>query len=312
MVLVLDSEVVVENKVVFNSDKEISYPFFGSEKVDNYINNYLNEYIEMDDEVLIDYDYRDKDKLYYVTFYKYIFNNNMIKSDTDTFIVDIKNNTINRCEMVNYEYDVLQNSIVDTDNKMIALTFDDGPNYNTNRVLDILLEYDISATFFVLGSKIKENEDILKRIIDSGSEIGNHTYNHLILTKYDDDKIKDEIESTSELIFDVTGKYPKLLRPSYGIVNNKVKKIANYPIIIWDVDTLDWKYHNSNKIANRVLNKASDGDIVLMHDVYSSTSNALRIIIPELKKRGYSFVTVSELFYYKKIELEKGKVYGFA
>ena len=114
------------------------------------------------------------------------------------------------------------------------------------------------------------------------------------------------------MIFEVTGKYPNLLRPSYGIVNKKVKEISNYPIIIWDVDTLDWKYHNSKRIAKRVLSKASDGDIVLMHDVYSATANALNIIIPELKNMGYTFVTISELFYYKSVELEKGKVYGSA
>ena len=101
----------------------------------------------------------------------------------------------------------------------------------------------------------------------------------------------------------------------YGVVllyNDKVKELSEFPIIIWDIDTLDWKYHNSNRIAKRVLSKVTDGDIVLMHDVYSSTANALKIIIPELKKQGYTFVTVSELFYYKGIELKKGKVYGSA
>ena len=143
-------------------------------------------------------------------------------------------------------------------------------------------------------------------------EIGNHTFNHLLLTKYKEDVIKEEIDNTSSVIFEATGTYPKLLRPSYGAYNNIIKKIGDMPIIIWDIDTLDWKYHNSKRIASRVINKVKDGDIILMHDVYSATANSLNIIIPELQNRGYTFVTVPELFYYKEITLEKGKVYGYA
>ena len=91
-----------------------------------------------------------------------------------------------------------------------------------------------------------------------------------------------------------------------------IRSIVDTPIIIWDIDTLDWKYHNSRRISSRVINKVKDGDIVLMHDIYSATANALEIIIPSLKSKGYTFVTVSDLFYYKNIPLEKGKVYGFA
>ena len=214
--------------------------------------------------------------------------------------------------MINYEYDIIGNKVIDKEQKLIALTFDDGPSYNTNKVIDVLEKYNAKATFFVLGSKIKGNEYILKRLEKTGNEIGNHTYNHLLLTKYEEKKIKEEINKTSNLIFEVTGKYPTLLRTSYGSVNNKIKKLANMPIIIWDIDTLDWKYHNSKKIAGRVITKAKDGDIVLMHDIYSATANALNTIIPTLQERGYNFVTVSELFYYKGINLEKGKVYGFA
>ena len=208
------------------------------------------------------------------------------------------------------DYIIYDNDI--NSNKYIALTFDDGPNYNTNKVLDILEENNVPATFFVLGNRIKGNENILKRMVSSKMEIGNHTFNHLLLTKYKEDKVKSEINDTSNLIFEVTGKYPTLLRPSYGSCNKIIKSVADTPIIIWDIDTLDWKYHNSRKISSRVINKVKDGDIVLMHDIYSATANALEIIIPSLKSKGYTFVTVSDLFYYKNIPLEKGKVYGFA
>ena len=314
MLLVLDKEKTLENRSIFNDRVEINYPFFGIEEIDIFIEGYLNEHIntKKDNEILIDYDYIDEDNIYYITFYNNIINKRIIKSSIDTFKVDIKENKITTSEDVSYEYDIVKSKIIDKDKKMIALTFDDGPNYNTSKVLEVLEEYEVPATFFVLGSKIKGNEYILNRIIKSGSEIGNHTYNHKILTKLEEDKIKEEIESTNNKIFEVTGFYPSLLRPSYGIVNKKVKEISDYPIIIWDIDTLDWKYHNSKKIAGRVLSKARDGDIILMHDIYSSTSNALKIIIPKLKDRGYTFVTVSELFYYKEVELKKGKVYGSA
>lgn len=308
MILVIKEETKIENKTIFNENTEISYPFFGNNKIDKYISNYLNNNIK-EDKVFIDYDYRNKDEIYYLTFYKYIINDNKINSDIDNLVINTSKNNINKTSMINYEYDIIENKVIDKEQKLIALTFDDGPSYNTNKVIDVLEKYNAKATFFVLGSKIKGNEYILKRLEKTGNEIGNHTYNHLLLTKYEEKKIKEEINKTSNLIFEVTGKYPTLLRTSYGSVNNKIKKLANMPIIIWDIDTLDWKYHNSKKIAGRVITKAKDGDIVLMHDIYSATANALNTIIPTLQERGYNFVTVSELFYYKGINLEKGKVY---
>ena len=308
MILVIKEETKIENKTIFNENTEISYPFFGNNKIDKYISNYLNNNIK-EDKVFIDYDYRNKDEIYYLTFYKYIINDNKINSDIDNLVINTSKSNINKTSMINYEYDIIGNKVIDKEQKLIALTFDDGPSYNTNKVIDVLEKYNAKATFFVLGSKIKGNEYILKRLEETGNEIGNHTYNHLLLTKYEEEKIKEEINKTSNLIFEVTGKYPTLLRTSYGSVNNKIKKLANMPIIIWDIDTLDWKYHNSKKIAGRVITKAKDGDIVLMHDIYSATANALNTIIPTLQERGYNFVTVSELFYYKGINLEKGKVY---
>ena len=314
ILLVIDYNKEIVNKKVFSDNKEINYPFFNNDKIDKYINNYLNEYIVNDSEnnIFIDYDYIDNDDLCYMTFYKYILNGNVISSNSDSFEIDIENSNIIKVKNTSFDFDFVTSRKIDTDKKLVALTFDDGPNYNTNKILDVLNKYHVPATFFVLGSKIKGNEYILKKMKDSGMEIGNHTYNHLLLTKYKEDKIKKEITDTNNLIFEITGKEPKLFRPSYGSFNKKIKNISEMPIIIWDIDTLDWKYHNSKKITSRVVNKVKDGDIVLMHDIYSATSNALDNIIPMLANKGYSFVTVSDLFYYKGITLEKGKVYGYA
>lgn len=312
MIFIVDSDNDVINKEVVSLNYDISYPFFSNDDIDNYISGYLNYDSYVDGNVIIDYDIYDNDNLYYLTFYKYFWNDNMVSDGSDSFVIDISNNSVSRINKTNYEYDVVINRKIDKSKKMIALTFDDGPNYNTSKVIDVLNKYDIKATFFVLGSRAINNKDILKKMADSGMEIGNHTYNHLLLTKYDENKIRSEIEDTSEVIYSATKKRTKLLRPSYGSVNNKIKKVANMPIIIWDIDTLDWKYHNSKRITSRVVNKVRDGDIILMHDIYSASLNALSNIIPILQDNGYEFVTIDELFYYKGISLENGKVYGYA
>lgn len=312
MIFIVDSDNDVINKEVVSLNYDISYPFFSNDDIDNYISSYLNYDSYIDGNVIIDYDIYDNDNLYYLTFYKYFWNDNMVSDGSDSFVIDTSNNSVSRINKTNYEYDVVINRKIDKSKKMIALTFDDGPNYNTSKIIDVLNKYDIKATFFVLGSRAINNKDILKKMADSGMEIGNHTYNHLLLTKYDENKIRSEIEDTSEVIYSATKKRPKLLRPSYGSVNNKIKKVANMPIIIWDIDTLDWKYHNSKRITSRVVNKVRDGDIILMHDIYSASLNALSNIIPILQDNGYEFVTIDELFYYKGISLENGKVYGYA
>lgn len=312
MIFIVDSDNDVINKEVVSLNYDISYPFFSNDDIDNYISGYLNYDSYIDGNVIIDYDIYDNDNLYYLTFYKYFWNDNMVSDGSDSFVIDTSNNSVSRINKTNYEYDVVINRKIDKSKKMIALTFDDGPNYNTSKIIDVLNKYDIRATFFVLGSRAINNKDILKKMADSGMEIGNHTYNHLLLTKYDENKIRSEIEDTSEVIYSATKKRTKLLRPSYGSVNNKIKKVANMPIIIWDIDTLDWKYHNSKRITSRVVNKVRDGDIILMHDIYSASLNALSNIIPILQDNGYEFVTIDELFYYKGISLENGKVYGYA
>ena len=312
MIFIVDSDNDVINKEVVSLNYDISYPFFSNDDIDNYISDYLNYDSYIDGNTIIDYDIYDNDNLYYLTFYKYFWNDNMVSDGSDSFVIDTSNNSVSRINKTNYEYDVVINRKIDKSKRMIALTFDDGPNYNTSKIIDVLNKYDIKATFFVLGSRAINNKDILKKMVDSGMEIGNHTYNHLLLTKYDENKIRSEIEDTSEVIYSATKKRPKLLRPSYGSVNNKIKKVANMPIIIWDIDTLDWKYHNSKRITSRVVNKVRDGDIILMHDIYSASLNALSNIIPILQDNGYEFVTIDELFYYKGISLENGKVYGYA
>lgn len=296
------------NKSIVSTNTNIDYPYFDNMNINNHILNYVNS-IEVDNNniLYLDYDYNDINKT--LTFYKTIISNNIVNEKVNTF--KINKNTINRIDNIrkvntNDIYNYLTNNT-----KLIAFTFDDGPNYNTVKVIDTLKKYNVTATFFVMGKNIKGNEEVIKYMQESNMEIGNHTYNHLLLTKYSKEKIQEEITKTSNLIFNITGSYPTLLRPSYGSVNKKIKEVANMPIIIWNIDTLDWKYKNSQKIATKVLNNVKDGDIILMHDIYKSTLNSLDIIIPELISKGFRIVSVSELAYYKNLNLEKSKVYGF-
>ena len=312
MVFIIDNNNVVVNREVSSLSYSFSYPFFGNMDIDNFISDYLNGYRDSGDRVIIDYDIYDDDNIYYLSFYKYLWNGNIMNSSRDCFVINTFDSSIDRVYIDNREYDVYYNKKVDKSKKMVALTFDDGPNHNTSNIIDALNKYNAKATFFVLGNRIKGREDILLKMDKSGMEIGNHTYSHLLLTKYDDDKIRKEIMATNDLISGVIGKDVRLFRPSYGSVNSRIKRISNMPIIIWDIDTLDWKSHNSKKITSRVVNKVRDGDIILMHDIYSATYNAVLNIIPILRDMGYEFVTVDELFYYKGISLENGKVYGYA
>lgn len=202
---------------------------------------------------------------------------------------------------------------------LIALTFDDGPsNRITDRILDILEENNSRATFFVIGTNIEKNSEVLVRAYSLGCEIGNHTYSHKNLTKLSKSDIDSEISSTNDAIFDFLLEDPKYLRVPACFYNKAVKAYVKMPIVLWSIDTHDWRYGlnknknteaNQQKIINEVLNKAKDGDIILMHDIYSITADACEVIIPKLCEMGFKLVTVSELFNAKGIKPENGNIY---
>jgi peptidoglycan/xylan/chitin deacetylase (PgdA/CDA1 family) len=184
--------------------------------------------------------------------------------------------------------------------KVIALTFDDGPWPETPKVLTVLREFNVKATFFILGRNLPLYPDIIKQVVQEGHAVGNHTWTHSY-PKMEPQKAKAEIENTSARLQLMTGLKTRLFRPPGGILNNGVADYArskNYAIIMWSIDTKDYQKPTATLLANRVLNQARPGDIVLMHDGggnRSQTIEALKIIIPELQKRGYRFVTVPEL-----------------
>lgn len=297
----------------------IEYPYFNDRVIDSYINNYLELNISdsTDYELFMDYDYTLVNGIVDLYIYTYKEKGNTIKKQVKNMEIDLSSSSVVldkniKDVLYNYDYDLYSNKLIDRNKPLVALTFDDGPNANTSRVLDILEKYNVKATFFVLGTNIKGYEDTILRMKELGMEIGNHMYSHKLMTRLTEEEITSEIKKVDDLVFNIINRYPTLIRPSYGTSNKRMLKIIDRPVIIWDIDTLDWKYHNSTRISNKILDKVSDGDIVLMHDIYSATANSLEITIPKLLDKGYQLVTVSELFYLKEKELKAGKIYGRA
>lgn len=184
---------------------------------------------------------------------------------------------------------------IDQNKPMIALTFDDGPSKYTDSILELLKKYDARATFFVIGNKVELYKETIQKMIRYGNEIGNHSYNHKWLTKVSDDELVSQINTTQNIIQETTGVTPKLFRPTYGSINQHLREKIPLDIIMWTVDTSDWKTTNSKKIASYALKAIKNKDIILMHDTHKQTYEALKIMLPKLKEKGYQFVTVSEL-----------------
>lgn len=307
----------VINKIIKKEENTysylINYPYFNNDKVDNYVDNYLSERINTiildNGDLFIDYDYNIKDNNIFIKFYEYVTKLNTIKENIYEINYDYElDNIIKKRVFEEDNYDILNYTKSD---KMVAFTFDDGPSYNTIKIVNTLVKYDSKATFFLVGNQIEKYTKTMDVLVKNGMDIGNHTYSHKELTKLRDKEILKEIDLTNEVIYNKTGIKPMFLRPSYGAMNKRIKKLSTMPIIVWNIDTLDWKYHNSNKIKDKILKYVSDGDIILMHDTYVATLNAVEMVIPELKKQGYKIVSVSELFKYKGVKPKLGIGYGY-
>lgn len=200
---------------------------------------------------------------------------------------------------------------IDKNKKMVALTYDDGPSIYTPRILKTLKENNSVATFFAVGNRVPMYSDTVKKAYDMGCEIGNHTYEHKSLPNLSETEVKRQISKTNKEVKKAIGEKPVIMRPTGGATNNNIKKWVGMPSIIWSIDTLDWKTRNADSTKRAVLDHVKDGDIVLMHDLYSATATASETIIPELVRRGYQLVTVSELAECRGGMKETGAYYSF-
>ena len=185
--------------------------------------------------------------------------------------------------------------VLDISKKVIALTFDDGPSKYTKEILDILNENHAYATFFVIGNKVEIYQDTMQKMVQLGNEIGNHSYNHKWLTKLNQTDLEEQITKTQDIIKQITGYTPTIIRPTYGSISQKLRKQLSLDVIMWTVDTSDWKYKSIDRIVKNATTNIKDLDIILMHDTHERTVSALKKIIPILKEQGFEFVTISEL-----------------
>lgn len=185
--------------------------------------------------------------------------------------------------------------------KYISFTFDDGPGNKYHELIrEELNKYDFSGTFFVVGSRVKRNPNMLKQTYLDGHEIQNHSYNHPDFKKRSEKVIWDEFALTNDEIFKVIGIDAEIIRPPYGSYDSRVKRIFDNKLALWSVDSEDWKSRNVQTIIDRVLPVVKDGDVVLFHDLYLESYEAVKYMLPILKERGFQLVTFSELLEIKE------------
>lgn len=223
--------------------------------------------------------------------------------ETEEVIVNNTNNNTNNKERNLDDF---------KDKKLIAITFDDGPNYNVTRwLLDELDKRNARVTFFMVGNRIPSQTDLVKEMYDRGHTVGSHSYDHKNLTKLKDDKLEEEIKSTNEIIKNITGEDVKYLRPPYGSYNSDILNSVDMTFILWNVDTEDWKSRDKDKVCENIINTAKDGNIVLLHDLYQTSVDGALCAIDALKVEGYEFVSIDEMAKIKGIELNNHTAYRY-
>ncbi|MHA7057011.1 polysaccharide deacetylase family protein [Aquimarina sp. M1] len=184
--------------------------------------------------------------------------------------------------------------------KKIAITFDDGPDVNTLKILKILDEYNVKGTFFCIGKQVEKHPEILKKIIDANHVIGNHTFSHdTMIDLYSTDRFIEEIEDTDEIIRKISEKTPLLFRPPYGITNPKIAravKKTGHAVIGWNKRSFDTTIPSEKVILKRVTKNLKSGDVILLHDTKSITVTVLEQLLLFLQRNNFTTVTIDELF----------------
>jgi len=198
-------------------------------------------------------------------------------------------------------------SRVSVNQNYVAMTFDDGPHpQNTPKLLDILRERNIKATFYVIGRNVDLYPAITRRIVAEGHEIGNHTYTHGNMTKMSDAKVREELNKCRDAIARAAGVKPRTLRPPYGALlqtqRSWIHSEFGYPTVMWAVDPRDWQRPGPSVVTSRILSATTPGAIVLAHDLHAPTVTAMPATLDGLLKKGYKFVTVSQLLAMKPNE----------
>ena len=194
--------------------------------------------------------------------------------------------------------------------KLIAITFDDGPRRDTTeRLLDGLAERDASATFFLIGKQIAGNEDLVERMAAEGHQVGSHTWNHVRLLGVSRDILREEVDRTQAALEALLGEGDYWLRPPYGAVDETDRRLISVPMIKWSVDPRDWELLDAEQVTAAVLEHTGPGQIILLHDIYPTSVDAALAVVDALQGQGYRFVTVAELLESGGIDPEPGVLY---
>ena len=202
-------------------------------------------------------------------------------------------------------------SSIQTDQKVVAMTFDDGPHpTHTPRLLKILRDRNIKATFYLVGKNAKAYPQIVRQMVAEGHEIGNHTWTHGSLTSMSDEQIRKELRMSADAVYEATGHRPQTIRPPYGAINARIKDLMyaefGYPTIMWSVDPQDWRRPGVSVVTSRIVNGARPGAILLAHDIHAPTIEAMPGTFDQLLAQGYRFVTVSQLMNIEKANAPLG------
>lgn len=186
----------------------------------------------------------------------------------------------------------------DMEDRKIAITFDDGPHpYYTEQLLDGLKERGAKATFFLMGKQAEAYPEMVLRMQAEGHLIGNHTYSHMQLSKNNREKFKTELIKTNELLLEITGEEPQYVRPPYGSWDKSIEEELTMIPVLWTIDPMDWCSRDVSGIVGKVVRKAKENAVILMHDEYKSSVTAALQIVDMLQKEGYEFVTVDEILF---------------
>lgn len=208
------------------------------------------------------------------------------------------------------EYEIENGYHYNKNKKAVALTFDDGPNgERTNKIVELLEQNKAHATFFMVGNRMEHGKETILNVLNKGNEIGSHSYNHKNMKRMKLEDIVNGEEKTKEIYYNITGRNFLYTRVPYGNLTNKIKENLDTIFINWNLDTEDWLHRDKDHIVNYVMENVSDGDIILMHDLYDSTVEAVEELLPKLYAEGYQVVSISELAELKGKTLENHEVY---
>ena len=245
----------------------------------------------------------------------YYYDYEITPSLNEDIFLTVNYNEIKDYLNINVDLDSFYNnedgSVINTNKKLVAITFDDGPGPYTNKLLDILNANKAHATFFMLGNNLEKYRSVVLNVYNSGNEIGYHSYAHTNFKRQDIATIKSELDQSNAILKNITGTTFSLIRPPYGSINNEIKEAIDASFILWSVDTEDWRHKDSEYLLNYVLENIYAGAIILFHDIHATSVDAMTKILPYLYVEGYQVVTVSDLAKNYNVTLEPHKVYRY-